>query len=173
MDTLSGTATLVGLVGSESFALTGTGTGTLANKNAGTEAVTASVALGTASGGALTSNYILTEPSLSSVTIGRAPLTITAATDSKTYDGNTTSLATPTVTTGQVFSGDSLTGLSQSFNSPNALGNNGSTLTVSSGYTLNDGNNNGGNYQVTLATANGTISQKALTVTGLSGTNRT
>ena len=172
IDALSGTATLSGLVGSETFALNGsTGlTGTLASKNAGTEAVTASLALGTASNGANLRNYTLTQPTLSNVTIAQAPLTISAISDTKTYNGLTTSSATPTVTSGTVFSGDTLTGLTQSFASKNVAGTNESILNVG-GYTLSD-SNGGGNYNVTLTTATGTITPATLTVTNLSGTNQ-
>src|SRR5258708_15036182 len=83
----------------------------------------------------------------SSGTIAQKGLTLAAATDSKTYDGNTTS--TGTVTSSGLVAGDTLTRLSQSFNSRNA----GSlSLAVNSGYSIADGNG-GGNYNVTLHTA--------------------
>jgi hypothetical protein len=65
------------------------------------------------------------------------------------------------VTSGQVFSGDTLSGLSQVFGSKNVLGANQSTLSVNSGYTLSDGNS-GNNYAVGLADVTGTINQLAL-----------
>jgi hypothetical protein len=59
-----------------------------------------------------------------------------------------------------VYTGDSLTGLSQSFASKNVLGTNASTLNAN--YTLSDGNG-GNNYAVTLATAAGTITPLGIT----------
>jgi hypothetical protein len=60
-------------------------------------------------------------------------------------------------------SGDTLTGLTQSFTSKNVLGANNSTLQVNGGYTLNDGNG-GANYTVTTNTVPGTITPAPLTV---------
>jgi filamentous hemagglutinin family protein len=142
------------------------------SKNAlGTNASTLSIKAGytvvDGSSADMSGNYTVTASTNATGTISKAPLTVTAATDSRPYDGTTTSTATPTVTTGSVFNGDSLTGLSESFGSKNALGTGGSTLTVASGYTLSDGNS-GGNYQVTLATATGTISKATLTLTPVS-----
>jgi hypothetical protein len=90
-----------------------------------------------------------------------APLTISAVSDSKQYDGTTSSAQTPTV--GTLFNGDTVTGLAQAFSSKNVLGTGGSTLTVTS-YTINDGNG-GHNYTVTLASAGGTITPAPLTIT--------
>jgi uncharacterized repeat protein (TIGR03803 family) len=104
-------------------------------------------------------------------TITKAPLTISAATDSRRYNGSTSSSGVPTLTAGQVFSGDTLSGLSQMFDSKNVLGTNQSTLKVSGGYTLSDGNN-GNNYAVSLATASGTITPLDLPVTGLVANNK-
>jgi hypothetical protein len=101
-------------------------------------------------------------------TITQAPLTISAVTDSRVYNGSTSSSGTPAVTSGQVFSGDTLSGLSQVFGSKNVLGANQSTLSVNSSYTLSDGNS-GNNYAVSLATAPGTISEAAAVVTANSG----
>jgi hypothetical protein len=103
-------------------------------------------------------------------TITKAPLTISAATDSRRYNGSTSSSGVPTLTAGQVFSGDTLSGLSQVFASKNVLGTNQSTLLVN-GYTLNDGNS-GNNYAVSLSTASGTITQLDLPVTGLVANNK-
>ncbi|MFN7873170.1 MAG: YDG domain-containing protein [Cyanobacteriota bacterium] len=99
-------------------------------------------------------------------TISKAPLTISAVTDSRVYDGTTSSSAAPTVTSGELFKGDILTGLRQVFDIKDVLGTNQSTLKVSTDYTLTDGNN-GNNYAVSLATASGTITPLDLPVTGL------
>jgi hypothetical protein len=87
-------------------------------------------------------------------------LTIAAVTDTKTYDGNTNSGAAPTHSA--LISGDSISTLTQTFDSKNASSTNGRTLTVGS-YTISDGNN-GGNYDVTVNTATGTINKAPLGV---------
>src|SRR6185312_15901093 len=78
-------------------------------------------------------------------TITPASLTLSAVTDSKVYDGTTSSSQTPTV--GTLYGSDSVTGLAQAFASKDVLGTNGSTLEVR-GYTVNDGNG-GKDYSVT------------------------
>ena len=57
---------------------------------------------------------------------------------------------------------DSVTSLTQSYQSKNVLGSNLSTLEVAAGYTVNDGNS-GNNYTVTTNTAAGTITGRGLT----------
>src|SRR5206468_538670 len=61
--------------------------------------------------------------------------------------------------------GDSVTGLSQAYQSKNVLGTNGSTLAVTA-YTVNDGNS-GGDYAVTTVTVSGTITKAALTISAV------
>ena len=81
-------------------------------------------------------------------TITPASLTITAASDTKVYDGTTSSSQTPTY--GTLYGGDTVTGLAQAFASKNVLGADGSTLVVT-GYTVNDGDG-GNDYTVTTQT---------------------
>jgi hypothetical protein len=151
LQTISGFS-VSGLVGGETIAdLPGVSAGA-SGRNAGSYTTTAS---GTAA------NYDLSFVD-GVFTINKAPLTISAVTDSRIYDGTTSSIGVPTVTAGQLFSGDTLSGLSQVFGSKNVLGANQSTLSVTSSYTLSDGNS-GNNYNVTLATAPGTISKALLT----------
>src|SRR5204862_7399757 len=58
--------------------------------------------------GATATNYSLSATSAStSASITARPLTVTAATNSKTYDGTNTAAATPTITSGSVQTGDS------------------------------------------------------------------
>jgi hypothetical protein len=92
--------------------------------------------------------------------INPAPLTISAVTCTKTYDGTTTSKGTPTVSGLQ--GKDTVTGLTQAFASPNVMGSSASTLKVT-GSTVNDGNG-GANYTVTTGTATGTITPAPLTI---------
>jgi hypothetical protein len=81
-------------------------------------------------------------------------------TETKVYDGGTTSSGIPTVS-GLQGSTDSVTGKTQAFASKNVLGTNGSTLTVTA-YTVNDGNS-GNNYAVATHSALGTITAKGIT----------
>jgi hypothetical protein len=105
-------------------------------------------------------------------TITPRPLEIDAVTDSRVYDATTNSSRTPIVAEGDTGSGlvddDSVSGLSQAFQSKNVLGTNGSTLYVS-GYTVNDGNN-GANYMVATVTAPGTITPAPLTLSAVTDT---
>jgi trimeric autotransporter adhesin len=85
-------------------------------------------------------------------------LDINAVTDSKIYDASTSSTLTPS--TSGLQGTDSVTGLSQSFDTKNAGSR---TLSVGLGFTVNDGNG-GGNYSVTPHTATGSISAHALDI---------
>ena len=105
-------------------------------------------------------DYTVTQVNTAQGTITPAPLTINAATDTKQYDGGTSSSQTPTYDESQVLDDDSVTGLTQAFESKDVLGPGGSTLLVT-GYSVNDGNN-GANYTVTLNTAAGTITPAPL-----------
>ena len=105
-------------------------------------------------------NYAVTLQTASG-TISQAALTIGAVSDSKTYDGNASSLGVPT--TAGLVGGDTVTA-SQSFDSKNAGAR---TLSVDPGYVIADGNG-GANYSVTLQTAGGTISQAALSIGAVS-----
>ena len=92
-------------------------------------------------------------------------MTISAVSDSKTYDGTTNDSSTPTVT-GTLYGSDSVTGLAQAFQSKDVLGVCNSTLVVA-GYTVNDGNG-GDDYTITLESAAGTITPAALTISAVS-----
>jgi predicted outer membrane repeat protein len=102
----------------------------------------------------------------SRLTVNPAALTITAVSDTKDYDGTTSSSRTPTY--GTLYDGDTVTGLTQAFGSKNVLGSGGSTLAVT-GYTVNDGDG-GKDYTVTTQDAAGTITPAALTISATSDT---
>ena len=90
--------------------------------------------------------------------ISPAPLTLTAATNTKTYDGTTTAAALPLVA--GLKGSDTVTGLAETYDTKNA--GTGKTLSVSA-YTVNDGNG-GANYVVTLVPNNtGVIKPKPVT----------
>ena len=133
--------------------------------NASTLAVNAGYTLNDGNAGA---NYVVTLHTATG-TITAASLNIYATTDSRTYNGTTSSAAMPTYIPNPLYGTDTLTGLSQAFASKNVMGANGSTLVVSAGYTVNDGNS-GGNYSVTLHTATGTITTASLDIYATSDT---
>jgi hypothetical protein len=91
------------------------------------------------------------------------PLTVTAVTDTRVYNGTTSSVGTPTATGLQA--GDTLNGaLTQVFASKEVLGTGNSTLMANGAYTVSDGNG-GNNYAVSVVTAPGSITPAPLTVT--------
>lgn len=128
-----------------------TGNGDYANRNAGTQLayVVNNLSLTGADAG---NYYIGTKRSAtgSNGTIKPKPLTLTAVTDNKVYDGTTRSGVLPA--SGALAVGDSLSNLVQTFDS-SAVGIR--SLSVS-GYTLNDGNG-GANYVVTRVPGTGSI----------------
>ncbi len=128
------------------------------SKNAGTW--TMSVNNGyTINDGNSGNNYNLTINNTAEGTINRAPLTISSVSDIKTYDATTAAPgAIPTYSA--LMPGDSITGLSEVFDSQNA----GTWTMLVSGYTINDGNS-GHNYTVTTPnSAMGTINQAPLVI---------
>ena len=144
-------------INSETLNVSGSG-GSVASINAG---ATQSLTIGSltlANGSGLASNYTLTGGAQTG-TITKATLNLNAVTDSKTYDGNTSSLGT--VAKVGLVGGDIVTGLTQSFASRKVLGSGLSTLNVDTGYTVDDGNS-GNNYTVSTNTAAGTITAATL-----------
>ncbi len=130
------------------------------SRNAGSQTLTASGSVNDGNGGDNYSYTFLTAPG----TINPRAITITAASDSKTYDGTTTSAGVPSITAGSLATGDSTTTFTQVFNSRNA----GPESLVPSG-TVNDGNS-GANYSYTFVAASGTINTLAITVSAASDT---
>jgi sugar lactone lactonase YvrE len=98
------------------------------------------------------------------VTIHPAPLTITATTNTKTYDGTTSAASVPTIS--GLRNTDTVTGLAEVYADKNV----GSSKTLSvSAYTVNDGAN-GGNYAVSKIAGNGAINAAPLTITAAANT---
>ena len=136
-----------------------------ANVNVGT-GKTLSVSTYTVNDGNGGGNYTVTTVANTMGVITKANLTITASTNTKTYDSTTTAGATPTVS--GLISGDTVSGLSEAYASANA--GTSKTLNVNGGYTVNDGNG-GGNYAVTtVANTTGVITKAALTITATTNT---
>ena len=133
-------------------------------KNAGT-GKTLSVSAYTVNDGNNGANYTVSTATSTAGVINKATLTITAAANTKTYDGTTSAAATPT--TSGLQGGDSVTGLAETYDTKNV--GTGKTLSVSA-YTVNDGNN-GANYTVSTATSTaGIISKATLTITAAANT---
>ena len=151
---LQGADTVTGL--SESYA----------DKNAGTAktlSVDGGYVVNDGNGG---NNYAVSTVNNTTGVINKAALTMTAVSDTKTYDTTASSAGAPTV--GGLFGSDSVTGISQSFADKNT--GTGKTLSVNAGYTLNDGNG-GNNYAVsTVNNTTGVINKAALTLTAVSDT---
>jgi hypothetical protein len=96
-------------------------------------------------------------------TINKRPITVTAATDTKTYDGTTSSTGSP-ITVGSLATGDTTTTFTQVFDSRHA----GPRTLIASGI-VSDGNG-GANYSYTFQPAAGTINKRPITVTALTNT---
>jgi uncharacterized repeat protein (TIGR02543 family) len=120
------------------------------SRNAGPRVLTPSGVVNDGNGG---KNYSYTFNTTGG-TINKATLTITAATNTKTFDGTVSAAAVPTYF--GLISGDTVTGLAETYNTPSS--GSGKTLSVSA-YTVSDGNG-GGNYAVTAVPVNtGVINQ--------------
>ena len=144
-------ATYTGLV--EGDVITLTGNGIFDSRNAGTQNVTFS---GLAISGADAANYnLITTEKTTTATISKAAISITANDASKVYNTADPALEY-TVTTGELFAGDSIA-LSRE------AGDDVGTYEIN-GYTITDGNN-GGNYDVTFTPGTFTIANKSATIT--------
>ncbi|CAM2188913.1 fibronectin-binding autotransporter adhesin [Paraburkholderia sacchari] len=123
-------------------------------------------------GGADAGNYYLSSNTLTGNNGAITPkaVTVTASTDTKVYDGTTASTAAVTNITG-VLSGDSLSGLFQSYNSSHALGTDGSLLVVNGSGAAVSGNHSSllGDYAISYVDTAGTVTPAALTVTSNTG----
>ncbi|WP_041766468.1 YDG domain-containing protein [Psychromonas ingrahamii] len=153
-------------VNGETFAVNGTGaTGNLASKDV--QSATGLVNLdgldlGNGVDGGLSTNYNALSIADSAVSITQADLTLGANNISKTYDGSLTASGTAAVTSGTLFTGDTLTGGTFAFTDKN-VGSGDKTVTVS-GVTVSDGTN-AGNYNLSYAdNVTSTINQAALTL---------
>ena len=123
----------------------GTFTESYDNKNVGTTHVLTPA--GTIKNGSnvdVTANYSITFTTISTGVINARAITVTAATDTKTYSGTTSSSATPTITTGSLVSGDSAT-WTQTFDTQNVD----ISKTLTPVGTVTDGNS-GNNYSYTF-----------------------
>jgi hypothetical protein len=152
-------ATLVGVVTGDTVTLDSSSyTALFASKDVGTGVAVTVTGLKLA--GAQSGNYTLTQPSNLTGSITARPITVTAATNIKVYDGTTTATATPTVTTGSLATGDTA-----SFTEVYANKKVGTGLTLIPSGTVSDGNT-GNNYAVTFVNnTTGVITARPITVT--------
>ena len=156
--TAAATPTASGLKGTDSIT---NATETYDTKNAGV-GKTLSVASYTVVDGNSGLNYAVTTATNSTGVITAAPLTITAATNSKPYDATITAAAIPTAS--GLKATDSITNATETYDTKNA--GTAKTLSVAS-YTVVDGNS-GLNYAVTTATnSTGVITAVPLTITAV------
>jgi fibronectin-binding autotransporter adhesin len=130
---LLGSDTVTGL--SEAYVNKNVGTGKTLNVNSGY----------TVNDGNSGGNYMINLVNSTSGVITPAALTITATTNSKTYDATSSAAATPTAS--GLLGTDTVTGLSEAYTNKDVGSS--KTLTVNNAFTVNDGNN-GGNYTVNL-----------------------
>ncbi len=166
----TGGATLVGVVGGDAVSLDSTSaTGAFADKTVATgkTVTTASFALTGGDAG----NYALTQPT-TTADITAKTLTISGVTANKAYDGNTTApLNTGSAALVGVVGGDTVTldasGASGSFADKTVA--NGKTVTTS-GFAITGGDS--GNYALTQPTFTANITAKALTVSGITASNK-
>ena len=111
-------------------------------------------------------NYSYTYTPVTTGVINQEPLTITAAGNTKTYDGGATAAATGTLTSGSIMSGDTAPAWTESYNNKNA----GSGKTLTPAGVVSDGNS-GNNYSYTYTpVTTGVINQAPLTVTAAGNT---
>ena len=135
-----------------SVTLTASG-GTAASAAAGTYTITPSAATG---GTFTASNYSITYDT-GTLTVDKVALTITAAANSKTYDGTTTAAATPTITSGSLVNGDTGT-YSETYDDANV----GTTHVLTPSAIITDQSD----YTITYVTiSTGVITARALTIT--------
>ncbi|WP_454774145.1 YDG domain-containing protein [Janthinobacterium tructae] len=168
--TLSG-GSLSGLVSGETLLLSGA-TGVFSDKNAGSNKTIVVSGSSLADGTGLASNYTVSNPTTVKAGITQKALTVSGVQASdKTYDGNTKASLSGGTLDGLV-GGETLglTGQVGSFSDQNA--GTGKAVAVT-GATLVDGTGLASNYSVSNATGvTATIAQKALTVSGVSASNR-
>ena len=105
-------------------------------------------------------------PTSVTVNVAQASLTITAVTNTKTYDGNNSAATQPTVSGLQ--GGDTVKDLSETYDNKNA--GSGKTLTVAAGYVVNDGNSGNDYIVTTVPSTAGVITKAPLTITAVPNT---
>ena len=137
---------------------------TFDTRNVGTgKTLTAAGSVNDGNGG---SNYTVTLVAATAGSVTARPITVTAATSTKTYDGSASATVNPTITSGSLAAGDAAA-FTETFDTRNV----GTAKTLTAAGSVNDGNG-GSNYAVTLVSTNttGQITPRAITVTAASAT---
>ena len=135
--------------------------------NAGTTNNVPNVVIKDANGNDVTSNYTVTKKN-GTLTVNKRPITVTADSASKTYDGTALTKKTYKLTSGSLVSGDTLV---ISFSSTSTITNAGS---VANGFASVAVKNSGGtyvtsNYDITQVVGVLAIDKKPVTITGKTG----
>ena len=157
--TYQGTPTLSGVFASDAGKVNAPVTslsGNFTDKNAGIgKVVTPNVASAVLTG-AEAGNYVVTQitPDVNKATITPAELKITGTSDSKLFDGTTSSSKTPTVA--GLVGGDSVSNLRQEFDTEFPSREETKNMMVLNGFVVNDGNG-GQNYVVKIIEGKGQI----------------
>ena len=161
-----------GVVDGDTVTLSQSGTATYDNRNAGSAKTVNETGVGIAStrnGTAAVYGYALgTTTATGNVgEITRRAITASAVTDTRTYDGSTSSTALPTITSGTLApTGGDTASFTERFDNRNA----GTNKTLTATGTVNDGNA-GTNYAVTFATnTTGVINRRQITVAAATDT---
>ncbi len=117
--------------------------------------------------GADAGNYNANTTTATTANITKRPVTVTAVTDNRTYDGSVNSTAVPIITLGSLAVGDNAT-WTQTYDNKNVGTNKALTPTGN----VSD-NNTGNNYNVTCTpVGTGIITEKELTVTGITASDK-
>jgi autotransporter-associated beta strand protein len=148
----TGNYSLLGVLGGDTVNLNNPTSGIYDTRNTGSSKLVS--VTGLAISGPSSTNYTLSFISVSSFigTISQTNLTVTAAPNSKPYDGTTSAAARPTVTAGSIQTGDGAPTWTETYDSKNV--GTGKTLTPAG--MVNDGNG-GANYNVTFANSIGGV----------------
>ncbi len=175
-DALAGTPSLSSnYISGDNVTLTGTGVGTLASANAGSQPVTVT---GYGITGSDAGDYSFTQPTVANVTISPVALTVTANNQTQNYGSVSLGSTAYSITSGAVQTGDSITGVTLTAVDINSLGKSGSgndnvgTWGISASAATGTGGFNSTNYSISYVSGTLTISPLALTVSGIAGTSR-
>jgi peptidoglycan/xylan/chitin deacetylase (PgdA/CDA1 family) len=143
VNTSSSALTAGGVISPDSVTLTKNGiTGTFSDKNVGTgKTVTFA---GFSISGSSATNYSITQPT-STANITVRPITITAATNTKVFDGTTSAAAIPTISSSTPVAAGDTANFIEAYSDATV----GTEKTLIPSGTINDGNS-GNNYNVTL-----------------------
>ena len=162
--------TLSGFVGSETVTATATGQFNDANAADG-KSVSVTYSLADGTGGGLASNYALAS---GSTTANIAPLSLSIAAPTaanKTYDGQTSATVTAGALSGLIGAQTLNVTATGTFDTKNV----GTGKSVNVAYNLTDGTNGGlsSNYALAAGSTTANVTQKALSITAPSATNKT